>query len=347
MDHAPAGAPYVAGELIVTYEEQASEGAVESLDEEVGAEVEEKLPEIDARLFEFPEVQGEPSQEARERDLQEIKQQIESDPAVESVGYNYLVRLAYTPNDPRFRKQWGLRKTGFENAWDSTRGSGTKIALVDTGMAVGHEDLKRKVTLARDFVNDDNTVKDLSGHGTHVAGIAAARTANRKGVAGGCPNCDLLVAKVFDGLGTGTVARVAEGIVWSADHGADVINLSVTHPGFSTAEKTAVDYAAGKGAVVVAAAGNDNTDDPTYPAALSSVMAVAATNQDDRRASFSNYGDWVDVAAPGVGVLSTIPGGYASWNGTSMATPHVSALAGLLAAQGLGDEAIRARILDT
>ncbi len=206
VDRGPSGAPYVAGELVVTYEEKAPGGAVESLDEEVGAEVEEKLPEIDARLFEFPEVQGEPSQEVREQDLQQLKEALEADPAVESVDYNYLVRLAYTPNDPRFRKQWGLRKTGFENAWDSTRGSGTKIALVDTGMALGHEDLKRKVTLARDFVNDDNTVKDLSGHGTHVAGIAAARTANRKGVAGGCPNCDLLVAKIFDGPGTGTVA---------------------------------------------------------------------------------------------------------------------------------------------
>jgi len=347
LDHSSSGAPYVAGELVVTYEEQASTGAVESLDEEVGAEVEEKLPEIDARLFEFPKVQGEPSQETRERDLEQLKEKLEADAAVESVGYNYLVRSAYTPNDPRFGQQWGLRKTGFERAWDATRGSGAKIALVDTGMAVGHEDLKRKAILARDFVNDDNTVKDLGGHGTHVAGIAAARTANRKGVAGGCPNCDLLVAKVFDGPGTGTVARIAEGIIWSADHGADVINLSVSHPSFSTADKTAVDYAASKGAVVVAAAGNGDTSDPTYPAAYSSVIAVAATNQDDRRASFSNYGDWVDVAAPGVSVLSTIPDGYASWNGTSMAAPHVSALAGLLAAKGLDRAAIRTRILDT
>jgi thermitase len=347
VDHGPSGAPYVAGELVVTYEERAPDAAVESLDEEVGAEVEEKLPEIDARLFEFPEVQDEASPEARERDLEEIKQDLEADPAVESVGYNYLVQLAYTPNDPKFRKQWGLRKTGFNDAWNDSRGSGVDVALVDTGLAVGHEDLKRKVTLVRDFVNEDNTVKDLSGHGTHVAGIAAARTANRKGVAGGCPNCDLLVAKVFDGPGTGTVARIAEGIIWSADHGAEVINLSVIHPNFSTIDKAAVDYAAGKGAVVVAAAGNGDTSDPTYPAAYSSVIAVAATNQDDRRASFSNHGEWVDVAAPGVSVLSTIPDGYASWNGTSMAAPHVSALAGLLAAQGLDRETIRTRILDT
>jgi len=348
VDHGPSGAPYVAGELIVTYEERASDATVESLDEELRAEVEEKLPEIDARLLEFPEVQGEPSQEARERDLEQIREDLEADPAVESVGYNYLVRLAHTPDDPRFRNQWGLRKTGFENAWDITRGSGSKIAIVDTGMAVGHEDLGGKVALARDFVNDDRTVRDLSGHGTHVSGIAAARMDNERGIAGGCPDCDLLVAKVFDGKGTGTVARVAEAIVWSADHGADVINLSLSHPKSSTLDEDAVDYAEREGAVVVAAAGNGDTSSRAYPAAYPGVIAVAATNSDDRRASFSNYGVWVDVAAPGVSVLSTVPdGGYASWKGTSMAAPHVSALAGLLAAQGHGRNAIKSRILDT
>ena len=141
VDHGPTGATYVAGELIVTYEERAPGDAVEALDEEVGAEVEENLPEIDARLLEFPEVQGEPSQEARERDLERLKEDLEADPAVESADYNYLVRLAYTPDDPRFSNKWGLRKTSFENAWDVSRGSGSKIASVDTGMAVGHEDL--------------------------------------------------------------------------------------------------------------------------------------------------------------------------------------------------------------
>jgi thermitase len=219
---------------------------------------------------------------------------------------------------------------------------------VDTGAAVGHVDLRQKVAEARDIVNDDGTVRDLSGHGTHVAGIVAARTDNRKGVAGGCPNCKLLVAKVFDGKNTGTVARFAEGIRWSADHGAEVINLSFVHPLPSTVEKNAIDYARNKGAVVVAAAGNKDTNDPTYPAAyLDSVIAVAATQRDDRRASFSNYGNWVDVAAPGVKILSTIPRGYASWSGTSMATPHVSALAGLLASQGRSRENIEDRITST
>jgi hypothetical protein len=137
VDRSPAGAPYVAGELVVTYEEKTPDNAVELLDEEVRAVVEETLPEIDARLLEFPKVQDEPSQEARERDLEQIKEDLEDGPAVESVGYNYLCRLAYTPNDSKFKNQWGLRKTGFGSAWDRSRGSGVEVALVDTGMPWG------------------------------------------------------------------------------------------------------------------------------------------------------------------------------------------------------------------
>jgi thermitase len=348
VDRSPAGAPYVAGELIVTYEEGAGERAVETLDEEAGAEVEQDLPALDARLLAFPGLKRDPSRDSRERDLEEIKDDLAQDPAVESVEYNYLGHLAYTPDDPKFRYQWGLRKPGFQDAWDLTRGSGVDVAVVDTGADVGHVDLRLKVAQARDIVNDDGTVRDLSGHGTHVAGIIAADTGNHKGIAGGCPNCDLLVAKVFDGKNTGTVARFAEGIRWSADHGAEVINLSFTHPLASTVEKNAIDYARGKGAVIVAAAGNKDTNKRTYPAAyVDSVIAVAATNRQDRRAAFSNYGGWVDVAAPGVEVLSTIPGGYASWSGTSMATPHVSALAGLLASQGRSRANIETRITYT
>jgi thermitase len=348
VDRSQAGAPYVTGELIVTYEEAAPDRAVETLDEEAGAEVEEDLPALDARLLAFPQVKRDPSRDSRERDLERIKEDLATDPAVESVEYNYIGRLAYTPNDPKFRNQWGLKKTGFTEAWNRTRGSGVKVAVVDTGAAVGHVDLRHKVSQARDIVNGDNTVRDLSGHGTHVAGIIAADTNNRAGIAGGCPNCRLLVAKVFDGKNTGTVARFAKGIEWSADQGAEVINLSFTHPLPSTVEKNAIDYARSKGAVVVAAAGNNDTNKRTYPAAyLDSVIAVAATSRDDRRASFSNYGGWVDVAAPGVRVLSTVPSGYASWSGTSMATPHVSALAGLLASQGHGRANIEARIEHT
>ena len=131
------------------------------------------------------------------------------------------------------------------------------------------------------------------------------------------------------------------------DHSAKVVNLSLGSSAHSGTVKDAVDYAKANGAVVVAAAGNGHTSTREYPAAYAGVIAVAATRKDDRRASFSNYGSWVDVAAPGVGILSTIPGGYYSFSGTSVATPHVSALAALLASQDLDPAGIRKRIFNT
>ena len=346
VDHGPGGAPYAAGELIVTYEEEAPEAAVESLDEEVGAEVEGELPSVDARLFSFPEVEGEPSGEVRKVDLAAIKGELKRDPAVKSVDYNYLRTLSYTPNDPRFGQQWGFAKPRFEDAWNTARGAGVRIAVVDTGADVRHPDLGGKIVLQRDFKHNDETVEDSAGHGTHVAGTAAGATGNKIGVAGGCPNCKLVIAKVFSPDG-GYDFAIARGITWSADAGAKVINCSFEGPGNSEALEDAVGHATGKGAVVVAAAGNGDTGVPSYPAAYPNVIAVAATNAYDRRASYSNHGSWVDVAAPGVDVLSTVPGGYERRGGTSMAAPHVSALAGLLASQGRGPLSIKIRILGT
>lgn len=346
VDHGPAGAPYAAGELIVTYEEGASDGAVESLDEEVGAEVEGALPRIDASLFEFPEVEVEPSGEVREEELADIKTELEQDPAVESVDYNYLRTLSYAPNDPKFDEQWGLITPRFEGAWGRALGRGIRIAVVDTGAAVRHPELRRKIAAQRDFRHNDGKAEDSAGHGTHVAGTVAAETNNGIGVAGGCPACKLLIAKVFS-PDAGYDFAIARGVTWSADRGAKVINCSFEGPGKSEALKDALDHATRKGAVVVAAAGNGNTARPAYPAAYPNVIAVAATDRHDRRASFSNRGNWVDVAAPGVDILSTVPGGYDHRSGTSMAAPHVSALAGLLASQGRSPKAIRDRILRT
>ena len=346
VDHGPAGAPYVAGELIVTYEQDAPEGRVESLDEEAEAKVKGKLPAIGARLLMFPKVKGESSGEVREKDLARIRDKLERDPAVESVDYNYLRTLSYTPDDPRFDEQWGLKRPRFQDAWSGTRGRGVRVAVVDSGAAIRHPDLRDKIAMKRDFKHNDSTIEDRAGHGTHVAGTVAAETNNGTGVAGGCPACRLMIVKVFD-PDAGHDFAIARGITWSADNGADVINCSFTGLGVSSALKNSIDHATSKGAVVVAAAGNGDTNNPKYPAAYLKVIAVAATTKTDRRASFSNYGRWVDVAAPGVNILSTFPSGYKYLSGTSMSTPHVSALAGLLASQGHSPANIRERILRT
>ena len=183
IDENPAGERYAAGELLVTYKEDASEGQVESVEQEAAAEVEEEIPEIDAQLLELPEIKDEQAEAVRGRELERAKKELEKDPAVESVDYNYVYTGNYTPRDTRFKQQWGMKKTGFEKAWNKTRGKGMRVAIVDSGAAVNHVDLRNKVAAKYDFRNNNRTVEDLNGHGTHVAGIATAK-ANGKGVVG-------------------------------------------------------------------------------------------------------------------------------------------------------------------
>lgn len=349
VDEDPAGAPYVAGELLITYEEGASSKTQEELPRVVKGEVEAALPAVDTQVIEFPAVKDNSSEEKREETLERKKSELEKDPAVEAVDYNYVREFSYMPNDPRFDAQYGLRKIEAPAAWDRTRGrAGTRIAIVDSGIQARHPDLNAKVVAQYDFGNRDRVAEDNVGHGTHVAGVAAAETGNRTGVAGACPDCSLLVAKIDRG-GTIDAAGVIRGIKWSADRGADVINLSLGAEGYVEAEARAVRYARSKGAVVVAAAGNEarNGNPRIYPAAYRGVIAVGATTRADRRASFSSFGNWVDVSAPGIGILSTSPGGYSSLDGTSFSSPFVAGVAGLLASQGRGPVAIERRILST
>lgn len=341
-------APHVAGELVVTYKPDASTRTARAKSREMGASVEKELPKIGAQLLSFPEIKNEQAQENQEGDLEQVKQTLEQDPNVEAVEYNYIFQAAFVPNDPLFSQQYGLTKPHFPQAWDKTQGAGVEIAIVDTGIFAGHVDLKDKIVAQKDFVNNDDIANDDNGHGTHVSGIAAATTNNAQGVAGGCPDCTLVVAKVLGADAMGSLSNVADGIIWSADQGAKVINLSLAAPESTTALNNAVNYAAGKGAVLVAAAGNQGKNEKVYPAALPQVIAVTATSRSSQPTRFSNYGRWVDVAAPGVNILSTTrDGNYGFMSGTSMAAPEVSALAGLLAAQGRSSAEIQARILKT
>jgi thermitase len=346
VDEDSRGVPTTSGELLVTYEPKASEQDVDEVVQEAGARIEEELPAPDAQLLSFPEVQNERSEATREEELQQTKEALEQDPDVRHVDYNYLRELDYVPNDRYFARGrlWGLKRIGAPGAWDRTKGSGVKVAVVDTGIVAKHPDINGKVVAQEDAVNNDAVAEDDDlAHGTHVAGTVAALTNNGRGVAGGCPKCSLLVAKAGDYKGL-TDADVVEGIYWSVQNGAKVINLSLGGPGNSWALERAVNYAWNNGVVVVAAAGNQNTSTPYYPSGYGNVISVAATDKSDEKASFSNYGK-VDVAAPGVGIVSTVSGKwYAAYSGTSMASPHVAALAGMLAAQGRSAPEIRERI---
>jgi thermitase len=352
IDGDPQGGLYAAGELLVTYEPEASRQHVGEVVERSRARVKEEISVADAQLLSFPAIKHEQSGRVREVKLQEAKEALQKRPDVEHVDYNYLRTPYLEPNDPKFQseKQWDLFRIEAPAAWNNTLGNGVRVAVVDTGIDGDHPDLESKIALQKDLVNNDADAEDdADGHGTHVAGTIGAATNNSRGVAAVCPGCKLMVAKSGGGGENGfTDADIAQGIYWSVNNRARVINLSVGGEEFSWALKHAVDYAWEHRVVVVAAAGNDDTARPSYPAAYGHAISVVATNKADRKSPFSNYGTTVDVAAPGVEIWSTVPGaGYDTKSGTSMASPHVAAVAGLLAAQDRSASEIRRRIQRT
>ena len=268
-----------------------------------------------------------------------------------------LLAAPSAPNDPDFDKQWALRKVGALCAWDRTTGSAEVIvAIVDSGVDPTHPDLVDRLrTDGYDFVDDDSDPRDENGHGTHVAGIVAAVLNNNEGVAGLAPNVTILPVRVMDVRGRGSDRAIARGIRFSADKGAKVINLSLGATLTLNADEPsalvndAIIYAQQQGALVVVAAGNDAVPLPNAIAVDNpDVLVVAATDERDRKAPFSNSGPWVAVSAPGVHILSTMPTyevfltsdrlppderfrrNYDYMSGTSQATPYVAALAALL-----------------
>lgn len=319
-------------------------------------------------------------------DMSGMIEDYKESPAVEYAEPNYIARVNVVPNDTKYSQQWAHQNTQAESGWDITvGGSNVIIAIIDSGVDYNHEDLKDNIwkdadgnpgkdfvevdtsqalpegyawISAEDYTGVDYAPSDYLGHGTHVAGIAAAKGNNSLGVAGVCYDCKIMPLRAgfaieykgatYSGLEGDDIANA---ITYAADNGADVINMSFGGS-YSETEKEAIDYAYSKGVILVAAAGNGNSEDTdknnkdvqSYPAALDNVIAVAATDKDDTLASYSNYGDWVDVSAPGGdgdnGIISTVStsalwgdsSGYAgsSWQGTSMASPYVAGLAGLI-----------------
>lgn len=253
------------------------------------------------------------------------------DPAVAYVEVNHEVRAAdVTANDPYLYLQWGLSAARVPAAWDRTVGSsGITVAVVDSGVSPVSE-LSGSLVGGYDFVNRDASPLDDDGHGTAVASQIAAGGNDGTGFAGVCWTCRIMPVKVLDSQGEGTVGDVAAGIVWAADRGARIINLSLSGSNDSIALRNAVAHAVGRGALVVAAAGNHGSSTPVYPAAIPAVLAVAWSDQGDTRNPDSGYGDWVDVAAPGCN-LAQLPNGdiVDGFCGTSSAAPVVAGVAAL------------------
>jgi subtilisin family serine protease len=263
------------------------------------------------------------------------------------------------PKEPQPSEElpWGIDRIDADLAWGSYNGSGVNIAIIDTGIDKDHQDLLSNLAGGINFIGkgpswnrkiDPTKWDDDNGHGTHVAGIAAA-VDNDIGVIGVATGARLWAVKVLDNAGSGYLSDVIDGIYWAADNGMEVINLSLgidketldQYPNDRQALQDAVDYAYySKGVVVVAAAGNEGVGEDTviYPARFDSVIAVAATDNNDDRASFSSTGPTVELAAPGVNIYSTWNDGYYnSISGTSMAAPHVAGTAALVISSGAID----------
>ncbi len=297
--------------------------------------------------------------------LEKALAEYRSRPDVEYAELNPIISVCMTPNDPSYADQWALSKIHASEAWGTCRGSNeVVVAVLDTGVDYDHPDLQGNLwtnEAERDgqpWVDDDhngyvddirgynfvaynNDPRDDHGHGTAITGIIAAVGNNNKDTAGVCWAVRIMPVKVLGADGEGTAADAVPAIYYAVANGADIISGSWGGAQASSALGDAIAYAHAEGVVVVAAAGNSDSADPYYPAAYPEVISVAATDANDQRWYLSNYGDWVDLAAPGQSIVSLraeLPGqvtrtrGLSRMSGTSLAAPHVSGACALLLA---------------
>ena len=255
--------------------------------------------------------------------------------------------------DPLVGEQYAISQMGLEAAWETSTGDGVVIAILDSGVDLDHPDLEDQLLRGKDFIDGDNRPDDENGHGTHVAGIAAAATNNGVGIAGAAPDAKILPVRVLDADGLGDPVVIAEAVTWAVNNGADVINLSLGGSSdllgrvfnLLSPMNGAIADAVDQGVLVVAAAGNDSTFLTAYNQETP-VIVVNASNEIAIPAGFSNFGDPRAITAPGARILSTAPldptviwpegsEGYERLDGTSMAAPYVAGVGALLVAQGL------------
>jgi thermitase len=259
------------------------------------------------------------------------------------------------PNDPLFAQQYGHVLTQSQAGWQIYQGHPQHfLAVIDSGLDLKHPDLAEKLLPGYDVLDQDDQPWDGYGHGTHCAGIAAALTDNGVGIAGYAPSIKIMPIRVIGDNGIGDSADVAAGIIWAVDHGAKVISMSLGGLMNPLVKREAVQYALDRDVLIVAAMGNNGKEMKAYPAAQPGVLAVGASDAQDQRSTFSQFGDWMSLSAPGVKILSALPTyphphkelNYGIVSGTSMATPAVAGAAALLRSRWpqLSREEIKAKL---
>lgn len=313
------------GELVITFAPTSTQSERSAYLIEIGATVVQTLDSVDTVIVTLPE------------DRAELP--TTSSPVIVASEPNYYVSALELPaaNDTYYPQQWALTAIRAPAAWNSLPDDiiSITIAVIDSGVTATHVDLAGRITAGWDFVQDDAQPQDDMGHGTAIAGIIAANMGNGLGIAGVAPNATIMPLRVLDANGVGTYADVAAAIIYATDHGAQVINLSLGGAFPSTMLQNAVSYALNRSVIIIAAGGNTGSDNAVYPAAFAGVIGVGSVDSDLSRSSFSNYGESIDVLAPGRDIVTTTrDGGYALFTGTSMAAPHVAGIAALELGQG-------------
>jgi hypothetical protein len=312
-----AGDDRIPGQILVKFKNDAPGWAAAQARRLAAAEELSVIDQLGVHVWRVPE-------HASARALQGLQRNAH----VEYAELDAVVELAeVAPNDPWFRHQWGLSNTRSPDAWSINTGSRqTTIAVLDTGLTPSAE-FTGKVLPGHNVLDGSSDVTDLNGHGTSAASVAAAVTDNATGIAGYCWACQLLPVKVMGS--TGTMSDVAKGVIWATDHGADVISMSLGGSSGSSAMLSAARYAADRGVLLAAAAGNSGSSSPFYPAAYPEVISVAGSTSSDTLYAWSNHGSWVDVSAPGEHQSVSNDGNVWGFAGTSSATPAVAGILGL------------------
>lgn len=319
-------ADHVPGRLLVKPMESADSATVDSVLRVRGAAIRRRVPALGIHVVDVPESSsGAIADSLKKTGLFEY---------VEPDYYAHTGGAAETPNDPAYISQWHLQKIGGPTAWTLNTGSpSVVVAVIDSGVYAEHPDLAGKLVAGWSFTDSSGNTADVLGHGTAVAGTLAAATNNGIGVAGVSWGSLIMPLVVVDSSNYAAYSDIASAIQYAADHGVRIVNISVGGPNASAALQSAVNYAWNKGALIFASAMNESTTAPYYPAACTHVVAVTASDSYDRLATFSNYGNWVTLAAPGTNILTTMNGGgYGYWNGTSFASPIAAGVAALVLA---------------
>lgn len=319
----PSANDHVSGRLLVQSRLGANPASVNAAMNRAGAHVANTINRLNVTVLQVPEAAAD-----------QVSAALMKTGLFTFVEQDFVARggATVTPNDPNFPSQWHLPAISAPSAWSVTTGAaGATIAIIDSGVDNTHPDLTSKLVAGWNFLTGTSSTMDDLGHGTAVAGTAAAASNNGVGVTGVAWGNMIMPLVVLDSSDYASYSNIASAITYAADHGARIINISIGGSSASSTLQSAVDYAWNKGAVIFASAMNNSTSTPYYPAACNNVVAVSATESNGTLASFSNYGSWVDLSAPGDYILTTNSGGgYGSWYGTSFSSPISAAVAGLV-----------------